>query len=224
MREAFIGRRFAPEKFNAVDWRTLNDEQRARLYSLELNAKTYFKPLTAGECGCYASHVGIWQTLIESGEPWALVLEDDTEPMPLFDEVIAALIQWPADWDMIKLVGRDSERVSQRISLLAGHDIVRYSRAPSLTGAYLVSAAGARKLLKSRVPFGRPVDIDIRWWWEPSLDLYGVLPYPVRSAESSRQSSIGQRGASSRGLVTKLRKVKFNISYHLGNFWHTRSR
>src|SRR3712207_8056971 len=39
---------------------------------------TLFRSLMPGELGCYSSHYHAWQTLLESGAPQMIVLEDDT--------------------------------------------------------------------------------------------------------------------------------------------------
>lgn len=93
--QAFASCQHVPQRFEAVDWRALSPAQQGRYYSPALNARTYFRPLTAGECGCYASHVEIWRQLLNSDRDVVVVLEDDVEPDTGFDEAIAAISRLP---------------------------------------------------------------------------------------------------------------------------------
>lgn len=214
MDTAFAACRHQPTRFEAVDWRALPASSHATYTSPQRNQAQYFRGLTAGECGCYASHVEVWRALLASDEPWALVLEDDVEPAEGFDAVMDSVDGLGAGWDMVKLVGREREQPAWSCLLVGAHTLVQYRRVPSLTGAYLVSREGARKLLNTRVPFARPIDIDIRWWWENQLALFGVAPYPVALAPTSADSSIGQRGAD-RSWAARWRKLRFNVRYNL---------
>lgn len=218
MTHAFADCRYIPERFEAVDWRALTANKQSDFYVSKVNRSVYFRPLTAGECGCYASHVEVWRRLLDSDEPWALVLEDDVEPMQGFDDVMDAVDQLPPEWDMIKLVGRTREKISRRHPLVASHGLVQYRRVPSLTGAYVISREGARKVLASRVPFGRPIDIDLRWWWENDLRLFGVDPYPIKLAATSENSTIGLRkGVPS--VSSRVAKLIFNLKYNFQMAW-----
>ncbi len=214
MQETFAACKHQPDRFNAVDWRALASNDQAYFYSTDLNEKSYFRSLTAGECGCYASHIEIWRMLVESDAPWALVLEDDVEPTTSFDGVLDAIDTLPPHWDMIKLVGRDKEKVARQRAILPSHQLIQYTRIPSLTGAYVVSHVGAKKLLASRQPFARPIDVDLRAWWENDLRVFGVLPYPIQLAATSSDSSIGAR-AGTRDLAMRIGKAKSLLAYHL---------
>lgn len=213
--EAVYGKALPPAQFEA-------------LYDAALNASDYPRPLSAGEVGCYASHIEVWRRVAaagEHGQPFSLVLEDDVELHATLPAVLAALGALPVRWDMIKLVGRDNEKLSRRWPLpapAAGTHLVRYRRAPSLTGAYLLSADGARKLLARHARFHRPVDVDIRHWWLSGLRLYGVAPYPIGLGDESFTSSIGDRqGAVSLG--SRWRKARGQWRYNLCNAWFNRA-
>lgn len=133
--------------------------------------------LSPGEIGCYASHLAIMERIArgELSSP-QLVLEDDVGlPDDLgaaLDALIAAL---PAQWDIVRL-SYPTKLITRPIATLgAGRELVRYSRVPTTTGAYLISASGARKFLAER-PRRVPVDHDLRHVWEWDLDTYGVSP------------------------------------------------
>lgn len=205
-------------RVDAVLGRELSPAQRDRLYSADLNHRRFHKPMSAGEIGCYASHLKVWQAMAADDAPLALVLEDDVLLGAELPALLAVVAQLPPHWDMIKLIGRDRERVWHRWPLLDRWSLVRYHRAPSLTGAYLLSREGARKLAAARQPFFRPVDVDLRFWWETDLRLYGLHPYPVSLGEASFTSSIGQREQVG-GLGYRWRKFRTQLRYTLGSWW-----
>lgn len=146
--------------------------------------------LSPGEMGCYASHLAIMKQIVSGARPAPLlVLEDDVGvPADLsaaLDALIAAL---PARWDIVRL-SYPTKLVTRQIAALgAGRDLVRYSRVPTTTGAYLISASGARKFLAER-PRSVPVDHDLRHVWDWDLDTYGVSP-PLIAHEVLGASSI----------------------------------
>lgn len=133
--------------------------------------------LSPGEIGCYASHLAILQRIArgELASP-QLVLEDDVGlPADLPAALEALIAALPERWDIVRL-SYHTKRVTRPIAALgAGRQLVRYSRVPTTTGAYLISASGARKFLAQRARC-LPIDHDLRRVWEWGLDTYGVTP------------------------------------------------
>ena len=210
------------ERFPAVWWADVPPEQASRWYSDDLNARRYYKPLRNGEKGCYASHIGAWQQLLASDAPALVVLEDDVRLTPQFAEVVKAIAALQEPWDMVKLLGRDREKVRSQRPLVPGTALVDYSRVPSMTAGYVVSRAGAAKLLAHRQPFGRPIDVDLRFWWEcDQLRILGVSPSAIALDDTSEVSSIWD----TRDTLTpgqRWRKFTMKLALTLGNAWHRR--
>lgn len=169
--------------------------------------------LSPGEIGCYASHLAIMREVVR-GERLAplLVLEDDVGlPADLdasLNELIAGL---PATWDIVRL-SYPTKLVTRPIAALsAGRNLVRYSRVPTTTGAYLISASGARKFLAER-PRSVPVDHDLRHVWEWRLDTYGVSP-PLIAHEVLGVSSIDRLSPQGRAaLHRREREVRATLA------------
>jgi glycosyl transferase family 25 len=103
-----------------------------------------------------------------------------------------------------------------------GTALVDYSRVPSMTAGYVVSRAGAAKLLAHRQPFGRPIDVDLRFWWEcDQLRILGVSPSAIALDDTSEVSSIWD----TRDTLTpgqRWRKFTMKLALTLGNAWHRR--
>ena len=210
------------ERFPAVWWADVPPEQASRWYSDDLNARQYYKPLRNGEKGCYASHIGAWQQLLASDAPALVVLEDDVRLTPQFADVVNAIAALQEPWDMVKLLGRDREKVRSQRPLVPGTALGDYSRVPSMTAGYVVSRAGAAKLLAHRQPFGRPIDVDLRFWWEcDQLRILGVSPSAIALDDTSEVSSIWD----TRDTLTpgqRWRKFTMKLALTLGNAWHRR--
>lgn len=213
------------ERFAAVLWASLPAAEQDRLYSSELNATQFHKPLVNGEKGCYASHLALWQWLIDSSFASLVVLEDDVQLSDDFAAVCAAIEALPDDrWDMVKLIGRSAlgkpEKEVNSEPLCANHVLQRYRRVPSLTAGYVISRRGAEKLLATRQPFGRPIDVDLRHWWESdSLRILGVHPSVLSLDETSLASSIGSKVPEA-SFGVRWRKFRHKFNYTLANAWH----
>ena len=210
------------ERLPAVWWKHLPPAEQSLLYSAERNHGLYYQPLVDGEKGCYASHIQAWRQLLASDAPALVVLEDDVRLTPQFADVVNAIAALQEPWDMVKLLGRDREKVRSQRPLVRGTAMVDYSRVPSMTAGYVVSRAGAAKLLAHRQPFGRPIDVDLRFWWEcDQLRILGVSPSAIALDDTSEVSSIWD----TRDTLTpgqRWRKFTMKLALTLGNAWHRR--
>jgi glycosyl transferase family 25 len=153
--------------------------------------------LKKGEVGCYASHLIAQQEMLRRGLDYALILEDDLKINDDFLALITKLLNLAKEWDIIRL-SNDAKRSVIKIQEIAeGRHLVKYSRVPNNTGAYLISAYGARKFAQ-RVELRRyPLDVDLRRGWYFGLRTFGVLPAPVQpNIGESRIDSIETRDTS----------------------------
>ena len=210
-------------RFEAVWWADLDTAAQNQLYSAELNARQFHATLVNGEKGCYASHIRLWQQLLASGAPAMVVLEDDVGLQDGFAALIAAIGQRAQPWDMVKLIGRERDTFRSRSPLMPGIELVDYQRVPSLTAGYVISREGAQKLCQSRLPFGRPIDVDRRYWWENNLAVWGVSPAALVLDDTSLTSSIDGRGAGVR-IGQRWKKFKRQLVYSALNAWHNVQR
>lgn len=211
------------ERLHAVWWADLPAAEQDALYSPQLNQDQYYKPLVNGEKGCYASHIQAWRQLLASDAPAMVVLEDDVRLDDRLADGIAAIAALDIPWDMVKLLGRVQEKVRRQRPLLPGVSLVEYQRVPSMTAGYVVSRAGAAKLLATRVPFGRPIDVDLRFWWENDLRILGTVPSLLILDETSLVSSIWAEKPRV-ALRQKLRKFAMKLGLSLGNARHRRAQ
>ena len=148
--------------------------------------------MDVGALGCYASHIKAWHQIVNEDVPVALVLEDDAildrNLASILSEVVAAL---PKGWDMVHLASKPDRAVCT-IAKLSGLELVQYSRVPPGAVGYLLSYAGAHKLVLAK-PRVWPIDTDTRRPWAFGLDVYGVAPPPI-DHNWSMPSTIRARG------------------------------
>lgn len=210
-------------RFEAVWWANLGEAEQKQLYSAELNKHQFHASLVNGEKGCYASHVRLWQQLLASGAPAMVVLEDDVGLKDGFADILGAISERAQPWDMVKLIGRERDSFRGSCPLSEGVELVDYKRVPSMTAGYAISRQGAQKLCQSRLPFGRPIDVDLRYWWENDLAVLGVSPAALVLDETSFTSSIGSKSAAVR-LGQRWRKFKRQCAYSILSAWHNARR
>lgn len=163
-----------------------------------------------GEVGCSASHLTICKAIIETGLPFALVLEDDAR---LESDCLAAIeraVQMaPRDWDVIRLIESSSRPFQVVAQIGGGRSIVRYLRVPRSTTGLVISASGAKKLLTPRL-VKEPIDVEIRWPWQLDLNVYGIEPPPVTQASGvDLETTIPVRSRPQK--LNQIRRMIFNV-------------
>ncbi|WP_370680609.1 glycosyltransferase family 25 protein [Comamonas sp. GB3 AK4-5] len=209
----------AATRLPAVWWADLPAEIQERHHSAPLTQSQYFKPLGNGEKGCYSSHMAAWRQLLASDAPAMVVFEDDVRLLPTLPQALQAIEQLPPErWDLIKLFGRAQEKVASRRPLPSTVlELITYRRVPSFAAGYVVSRSGAQKMLDSRVPFGRPVDVDMRFWFENGLRVFGVHPSVIALDDTSEVSSIWQQREGPLQFSQRLRKLRMKWQLTWGN-------
>ena len=78
-------------------------------------------------------------------------------------------------------------------------------------------------MLQSRQPFGRPVDVDVRCWWEAGLRVCGVLPGVVALGGEADYSSIWSQKTEEVG-DDRWQKWRFQVVYSVRNAIHSRQQ
>jgi glycosyl transferase family 25 len=176
--------------------------------------------MDAGALGCYASHIKAWRLITLKSLPHALVLEDDAilpaNLSAILSDVIATL---PKGWDMVHL-GTEPDRAVCEIAKVGPRKIVQFSRVPPGAVGYLISRAGAKKLLQAK-PRVWPIDTDTRRPWVFKLDVYGVVAPPIRHnwlMPSTIRARGGKRRTPRRGLRAAFANPIRNLDAFLFNW------
>jgi GR25 family glycosyltransferase involved in LPS biosynthesis len=115
--------------------------------------------VSAPELGCTLSHKAVWQAVVDRNLPFALALEDDmalSDQLPNAIELVAAQ---SIGFDVLKVETKLAPILVGRPELTMGALTINRLYSVHLgTGAYFVSAAGARKLLAASDHFALFVD------------------------------------------------------------------
>lgn len=183
------------QRFPALEGGRLPDALRNQFYASD---GTLHEPhLTAGEVGCYASHLAVLKLVANDlSHPYALVLEDDVwlgEDLLL---VITNAARCAPQWDIIRLCNRTKSVALPVESLPNNRELVRYWTVPNSLGAYLISRPGAKKFLGAHEQRTLPIDEDLRRPWRAGLNTFGILPPPV-GTDAISTSSISAMGRPS---------------------------
>lgn len=172
--------------------------------------------MDAGALGCYASHIKAWEQIVRKALPYALVLEDDAIlPRGLAGILTHCVAVLPKGWDMVHLA-TDPDRAVCEIAKVGDRRIVQFSRVPPGAVGYLISAAGAKKLLQAE-PRIWPIDTDTRRPWVFGLAVYGLVAPPIMH-NWSIPSTIRARGCKRRTPRRGLRAALNNPIRNLQGF------
>lgn len=145
------------ERVSAVDGSKLKDAEKSCV-----NSPNWRYPycLTPGEVGCFLSHKKCWQKLVDSGDDWALVLEDDSVFHPKAAEYFHSTDWIPEGVQLVQFsFAKDSTFSDKSILLSNGSHLVRVKHSsPCGTYAYMISREAALKGLELSEKIEGPID------------------------------------------------------------------
>ncbi|OHU85436.1 MULTISPECIES: glycosyltransferase family 25 protein [Pseudoalteromonas] len=170
------------ERISAVMGTDVDEQTLAKFYSPTLNVKQYHRPLGPGEIGCYMSHLKVLQHIVDNNIAYAVILEDDFKIVGDLNAAIDSLKDIDFEWDMIKLAeyGNRERPTAYEFAINDVYSLRIQKKVSAGTCAQAVSLSGAKKILQSSIPFGRPVDTDYQHWWEKSIEVFTLSPCPIR--------------------------------------------
>ena len=209
------------ERIEAVDGRALSSDDLNRIATWD--KKAFFKPMSPGEIGCFLSHIAAAERIVSQRWPLALVLEDDFELRPDFKSLLAEIVnsgtQLP---DLVKLEGTlTGGDVVQKFP--SGCALVRHRRPPVRTVAQLWTLEGAKKFLGITRPLKRPVDVQLKHWWEGDLNILTTVPALV--TQDDRQSIVSTIGARRPvGFAGRIRQYIYRCNYAIVCQWQLLKR
>lgn len=203
------------ERISAIDGRMLHENELTRL--VEQKPRDYFQPLTQGEIGCFLSHIKALQLMIERKIDIALILEDDFKLSEKFKTQIRALILEKNNLPDVIKICRSRRKGETLKKLQDGSRIIRSTSAPITTGAAVWTLNGAIKFMNSFNHIKRPIDVQLKHWWESGLDICWIDPPLIHLRLNDTVSTIGNR--KKRNLESKINKLIYRISYFFLREW-----
>ena len=213
------------EFFDAVEGARLTGDEIARVYDARQNARVYKHPLTGPEMGCTLSHVALWRRIAAGNAGGAFILEDDFATVPELPELMRAITAANLENAMIKLFTRKPSRGAEIGALADGYRLVLPRHVPGQTLGYAVDRVAAGKLAQRALPTARPVDMEIKHWWEFDVPVLVVEPSPL--SVNLRETGSGIEAARLKekqsGLARVWRNLRYQAAYNLG-VWRNRGR
>ena len=169
-------------------------------------------PLPVGDRCCTLSHRLAWEALVASGEPWAVILEDDVRLGPGAAALLAGASWIPPEAGLVKLehFGPQSQKVLVRDErpLSGGLAIARMASKHTGGAAYVLSAKAARLLL-AVTRFNLPVD-HLLFNPNNSPVFAALAPWQVLPAVARQEEFIGVKS----DIETTRRRLRaFSLTY-----------
>lgn len=167
---------------DAVVGSELPDHERAAATGENLFTPHYPFGLQAGEVGCFLSHRKVWQLLVDSDHPFAVIAEDDIAVDEGFHEVLALALSEATKDSLIRFPIKKRE-VPQKVIAQSGQiALFRPAVLGLTTGMYLIGRDAAARLLERSQRLDRPVDVWLQMRWLTGVDSLTLWPSHVRSA------------------------------------------
>jgi glycosyl transferase family 25 len=180
---------------------------RARGDGLEVFIPEIKRYLTAGEIGCYLSHIEALQQFVQSGHWAAVILEDDIEldgAILQQAEILEALRGKPV---IVKLEGIQYADLNFAITVFRrGNTVLRAPFKPSAgAAAYFVTREAAVRLVPRLLPIRQPYDLWLRKYWSHGLPVLEWRPFVAR--QKQLESLIAGRNAQPAIQLTRGEKL-----------------
>lgn len=154
------------------------------------------RPLTPGEIGCYASHYALWLKLLADDADQYVVLEDDTIIDWKFLERVAQVDFGRSGIDYLRLYClRPGSFVVCKYRYLEARHLIQLIDPAYGTQGYVISRAGAQRLVPRCNQIVRPIDSQLDRYWEHGLPNLCLFPFPI--IEEFGASQIGDNRLTS---------------------------
>ncbi|MEM9438634.1 MAG: glycosyltransferase family 25 protein [Pseudomonadota bacterium] len=163
------------------------------------------RSMTAGELGCYESHIRALTAFVDSGDEVGLILEDDFQFSDGGAAAIAETMTWlraNPTWHAIN-VGARRLKITSPLTELAGRSLLRAHYFPMLAHAMIWTRAGAQAFLAEARPIFCPADNMYRHVLTRSGK--GLVLNPRGAVAGAFDSDISARSGGSRSTYGRSR-------------------
>ncbi len=110
----------------------------------------FFRPLSAGEIGCFASHYLLWQRCVEAREP-LVITEDDVVVDDGFIAAIVTASELVAAIPLVRLgITHEGVGIARFLSLPYGFELVSLDRRPSAPSVMSCLMLGRKRFLNTQ--------------------------------------------------------------------------
>jgi len=167
----------------AIDGQVDDLTQSPAQYNPELNAKQFFVSLKQAEIACFQSHYKALLGFVEQYEHQVLlVLEDDIELMPGHHLHLPNVAAYMASEKpmLVKLYAKRAEPGRAIPFPLEVGECILPNKVPLGFQAQMYNKAAANELLTKFKVFGRPIDVEVQFWWRYQTKILLLKPNLIR--------------------------------------------
>ena len=162
------------ELYDAVDGENLLPEHFAQV-DYEARHRLGLRPQDPGSIGCWFSHRGVMQKIVDEAQAMATVFEDDARLSSDVPSALRALERRPFPFDVVSLYRRDKHMKRPfidgfRLTGTCTLGRVRFSD-DGLVG-YVITREAAKHFLRTTTTMTLPVDEAVLRFWLSGLNVY----------------------------------------------------
>jgi glycosyl transferase, family 25 len=212
-----LGGQIAYEIVDAISGADVKADERQ--YCKSLFCARFFRNMSHNEVACSASHRKAMVRFLETGAKYGLILEDDAYiPADNFAKILDAA-NAIGEFDLLKLGGVGPYASEGVVKATVGdvHVLATLTFGVCAHG-YLVSRAGASKLISTILPVREPYDAFLRNVHVHKCSVFETSPWIVTLHDEFNNSTIGGERKAIRGsysLRENIASMKFRISYNV---------
>lgn len=193
-----------PTVFDAINGDDAIAQNAIAIRPGDLHQPAYPFPLGPGEVGCFLSHRACWQRIIDSGQEYGLIAEDDLAFDPVNWVEAMDLIEGHATAEMfIRLPAKPRETPIQ----IVGQNGSARLFLPRVIGlnsvCQVVGRNAAQRLLAASETLDRPLDTLLQMHWITGQPIHTILPNGVLELTDELGGSTVQKTTRTSNLLTR---------------------
>ncbi len=179
-------------------------------------------PATAGEIGCYYSHLKALRLFLNSGAQRAVICEDDVVPKRNLKEILEEVEKYAKHWNLFRLAKCRKRGFHVLAQLASEQELGINVKGFAYAAAYMIDRKGAEFLLKHAEAMTLPWDLILNRGWFGMSEI-SVIPGAFHLNDEAENTTIvgrKQRRISSvlfiwSGMVYKVysRLRRYSIQY-----------
>lgn len=206
-------KKLSVEYIEAVDGRSLSENELSRLFNQDKFSKTHINSATTLEIGCVSSHHKCYKKLLESNEKYALILEDDiSKPDEDFSAILAKIEVGLSNTKPRIILLSDWFWYTRSNPFLGKHKIAKVY-AGFLAHAYIINRAGAELLTRELPSYIADDWATIR---RKGIEISAIIPHIIQQNWTKDfKSSIQQppQQANNCSFHKMLRALMWQLSF-----------
>ncbi len=170
------------------------------------------RPMLAAEYGCYLAHLGAINTFLTTGAECAVIMEDDVDLDASLLRRALAIHRTVSSADVVKLLNHRTVLFHSTARSADGDQIGKCLFGPQGSAAcYLITRAGAVKLVAALRRIAFPFDIALERGWATGAKVYTVKDNLIELSVRSKESQIADRARYRSIKLRGRRKIPTHI-------------